>query len=121
MLDQRQGAVDRERFLEKVVGTELSGAHCGLDRAVTRDHDDFGRLLEFSDSLESVQAIHAGKPHIKQDDVEGLLFNQGQAEFSGFRFDGLVTFILEHALERVADARFVVHDQDVMHAVQWER
>ena len=37
-----QGAVQRERLFEEVVGAELGGADGGLDGAVAGDHDDFG-------------------------------------------------------------------------------
>ena len=121
MLDQDEGLVDGERFFEKVVSAQLGGAHRGFDGAVAGDHDDLGGILEVANLLQGFEAVHSGQPDVEQDDVEGALAQSLQAGLATVGGRGLVAFILEHALERLPDAGFVVHDEDVMHAGGRER
>ena len=76
----------------------------------------FSRSLNL---LQGFEAVHAGQPDVEQHDVEGAFAQSFQAGFAAVRNRGLVAFVLEHALERLPDAGFVVHDEDVMHAGEW--
>ena len=116
MLDQGEGLVDGERLFEKVVSAHFGGAHRGLDGAVAGDHDDFGSIVEVTDLVQSFKAVHPGQPDVKQHHIEGALAQSLQAGLATVGGRGLVAFIFEHALERLPDAGFVVHDKDVMHA-----
>ena len=51
VLDQDQGAVNRERLLQKVVRPQFGGAHRGLNRAVPGDHDHFRRISDLANFL----------------------------------------------------------------------
>ena len=116
MLDQGERLIDGERLFEKVVSPQFGGAHRGFDGAVARDHDDFGSIVEVTDLVQSFQAVHPGQPDVKQHDVEGTFAQSLQAALATVGGRGLVAFIFKHALERLPDAGFVVHDKDVMHA-----
>ena len=70
VLDQDQSLFEGKRFFQEVVGAQLGGAHRGLDRSVAGDHDDFGRIVELANLLQSFEAVHAGKPDIEQDHIE---------------------------------------------------
>ena len=69
--------------------------------------------------MQSFEAVHSGQPDIEQHYVERAFAQSFEAGFAAVRDRGLVAFVLEHALKRLPDAGFVVHDEDVMHAGEW--
>ena len=116
-----QGAVERERLFEEVVGAELGGADGGFDGAVAGDHDDFGGAgagaCETSPRMcgEDVEAVAVGQPDVEQD---GLVVGVAE-ELEGFGGgagggDGVVLFA-EDGFEGFADVGFVVDDENVVH------
>ena len=74
-------------------------------------------------SAQDVEAVHPGKPDVEQDQAEGPLGQDLQAVLAGGRGLDVVAFVLQDALERGADAGFVVDDQDavlsLMRAARW--
>jgi hypothetical protein len=99
-----------------VVGAELGGANSGFDGAVSRDHDDFRRVLDFADLLQRVQTVHSGKPNVEQNGIEGALAQKLEASLTALRRLRLITFVFQHALERMPDRGFIIYDENVMHA-----
>ena len=84
-------------FSTKVEGAELGRADSGLDRAVTRDHDDHRpvRLRDLLDARQRLHAVDARQPDIQQDCVEGPLGQPRQARFAvAYGFD-LVSFVFK--------------------------
>ena len=75
-----------------------------------------GGILDVVNLLQGFQAVHSGQPDVEQHHVERAFAQGVQAGFAAVRTEGLVPFIFEHTLERLPDAGFVVHDEDVMHA-----
>ena len=66
--------------------------------------------------LQGLEAVHSGQPHVEQHYIEGAFAQRVQASLAAVRYGGAVAFIFEYTLERLADPRFVVHDEEVMHA-----
>jgi hypothetical protein len=115
ILQNDEGALDGERFLQEVEGAEFGGAHCGLDVAVARDHDHLGVVFALHQLFQGLQTVDAGQPDIQQDDVRRLVSQNLDALFTTAGEQGLVAFIRQHALQRAADLRLVIDNQDGLH------
>ena len=123
--EDEEGAVERERFFEEVVGAELGGADGGFDGAVAGDHDDLGRAgarvcsgaVDFG---EDVEAVAVGEPDVEEDGLEVGVAEEGAGFGDGAGGgDGVVLFA-EDGFEGLADVGLVVDDEDVVHRErQW--
>ena len=111
VLDQDQSFFERERFFEEIVGAEFRGADGGLDGSVAGDHDDFGRIVELANSLQSFEAVDAGQPDIEQDHVERGFAQQVEAGLAASDRGSGVAFVGQNAGEGVANSGFVVNDE----------
>ena len=85
-----------------------------IHRAVRSDHDDRQLRLAIANVRQDLDSILARQRQIQQNQVEGLLINFYQSRFAiDRRFDG-VTFQRKQCLQRFADTRFVINDQDAV-------
>ena len=110
-----ESLIEGERLLQKVVSAQLSSANGRLNRAVSGDHDDLGRIIEFTDPLQGFQAVYAGEPDIQQNHVEATPVQQFEASLTSSGHRCLVAFVLQHPLKRLLDRGFVVDDEDGGH------
>ena len=80
VLEDDEGAVERERLFEKVVCAELGGFDRGFDGAVAADDDDFRTLLgvELAHVRKHVEAVAIGQPDVEQHDVVGRVLDEHQ-------------------------------------------
>ncbi len=115
ILYQDEGAVERQRLLEKVEGAELGRAHRSLDRAVAGDDDDLRLAIERVNLLQHFEAIAVGKPDIQQHDIVGGVTDQHQALAAGCGSGDEVALFAQDLFQRIADLRLVVDDEDVVH------
>jgi len=115
ILDQDEHLLQRQRFFREIVGAQLGRAHRRFDRPMPRDHDDLWRIIHLANLPEHLQPINPCKPDIQQNQVEARLAQQVEAVFATRADAGLVAFVLENASQRLADAGFVVNDEDVCH------
>ncbi len=117
VLEDDEGAVERERLFEEVVGAELGGADGGFDGAVAGDDDDFGdvRGVHLADVAEGVEAVAVGEPDVEEDGVVDGVGEQGEGFAGGGGSGDDVTLLGEDGFEGVADFGFVVDDEDVVH------
>ena len=115
ILDDDQRPFNAERLLEEVIGAEFRGAHRGLDRAVAGDHDHFGRTLQLADFCQRLHPINARQPYVEQEHIEGGLPQEVEAGFAAVSRRGGVAFVTKNTGERIANASFVVDDEDAMH------
>ena len=101
----------RKRLGDVVVGAELHGLHCGLNRAVSGHERDFGAGQKFLDLLQKFEAGHVRHDHVAEDHVHRLLFEQGQRRLAalGFKADESQSFA--HGDAELADALLVIDDQ----------
>src|SRR3954447_16358969 len=79
------------------------------------DDNDLGRIIQFANLLQDVEAVHSWQPNIKQDYIEGFFAQQLQARLTALSSGWMIAFVFEHALKRVADRRLVVDDKNVKH------
>ena len=68
--------------------------------------------VALTDVGQHFHAIAAGQRQVEQHQVEGLAGDARQAVFAALGGVDAVAFELEQGLERFADLRLVVHDQD---------
>src|SRR5581483_10233990 len=58
------------------------------------------------------EAVHAGQPHVEDDEIDGAARQAIEAGFAArHRFDG-VPFVLKHAGQRTANTGLVVDDEN---------
>ena len=88
VLEHDEGAGERERLFEEVVGAELGGAHGGLDGAVAADDDDLGNVggVHLADLAEGLEAVAVGQPDVEQHDIVGGVAQQGEGFAGGGRW-----------------------------------
>src|SRR5262249_44406403 len=120
ILDQDKSLVDREWLFQKVVRTQLCGAHRRLNRPVPRNHNDLGSVFLFANPFQRFQAVDSGQPDIQQYHVELLSVQDVEAGLAALRQQGFETLILQYVFERLADRGFIVNDENVMH-VDWRK
>ncbi len=118
IFEHDQRAVERERFLKKVVGAEFGGLDGGLDGAVATDDDHLGPRLgrELMNVGEHVEPVAIGQPDVEQNHVVGCVLEQRQSLGRVGRRGHAVALFAQNLFERVADLFFVVDDQNVIHA-----
>src|SRR5690242_18734120 len=110
--DEDDDAFQGKRLFDEVEGAEFCGADRGLDGAVAGDDDDARGLRKALDAAEGFHAVHAGEPDVEENHFDGGGVEALEGEFSGFNgFDG-VALVAEDGGERLADAGFVIHDED---------
>src|SRR5581483_6930852 len=74
-----------------------------------------GGIFKRLDLLQRFEAVHAGKPDVEQDEIEGTFAQKLEASFAGGDGGSFVTFVLQDSGERLLNSDFVVHDEDVVH------
>ena len=79
---------------------------------MARDEHDLRVDLPLAKTRERGETVNPRQPHIEDDQVHRAAHEAIEAGFAArHRFDR-VTFVVQHAGERGADARFVVDDQN---------
>ncbi len=114
VIDGEQNALEGERLLQKIVGTEARGLHRGFDAAVAGDHDD-GRRAGVAQPFEHGQSVDAGKPEVEQDEIELVARVLGDPFLARLAERGLVSFVAEDVGEGGADGGLVVDDENSGH------
>ena len=104
----------RKRLFEKIVRPKLGCTYRALNISVPRnhDHDRLRGQVGVADALQRFQSVDAGQPDVEQHHGIHRGREHFQAALPAFGDCDRVAFVLEHAGERLADAGFVVHDQD---------
>src|SRR5205823_3197476 len=110
---QHNDFLKRKRFLDEIESAKLGGAHRGLDGAVARDHDDGGRVRQRLNAAEGFEAVHAGQPDVEKRDFQIAKRAALQSLFGGSNGVHLIALVFENQRERLADAGFIVDDQNV--------
>ena len=111
VLERQKGFFKRQRLLYEIEGAELGGADGGLDRPVSRNHDDQRRGAERPNFFKRRQAVHAGQPDIEQDQVEPPARQGLERGLRALHGRCCVAFIFEHRGKRLPDSGFVIHDE----------
>ena len=100
------------RLLDEVFRAGADGLDHVVDGAVGGDHDDRRLRLALVDLRQQLKAALAGQRKIEQHQVEVLQFQNAQPLLAVGGHLYRVALEREQHLERLADARFVVDDQD---------
>ena len=106
------GFFERERLFDEVECAKLGGAHGRFDFSVTGDHHDHGNGFAVVEAFKSGEAVDAGKPDIEKNQIERAAIDGGETFFAGSDGFHFVTFLAEKGAEGLADAGFVVNDEN---------
>ena len=109
-----QQPVGIERLLEEVERAALGRLDRGGDGAVPGDHDDLRAGVEIAKPGQRLQAVEPGHLHVEKDEVGTELGVDRDRLAAGRRHADLQLLVLQHLLQRLPDAGFVVDDQDPM-------
>ena len=101
-----------ERLLDESGRALVARLEGVLRRAVPRHHHDRHGGVRGFDALEHLEAVHARHLDVEEHEIGRVALDQRQALLSGRRADELVALILERPAHRVADADFIVDDED---------
>ena len=110
--DNEDRFLERERLLDEIEGAELDRADCGLDVAVARDQHHLRINLSFAQPRERRQAIHPRQPDVQDDQIDRTASDSLETRLTARHSLNGVAFITQHAAQRAAHARFVIHDED---------
>ena len=112
VLDGQDDLVEGERLFEEVEGAELGRLDGRLDGAVARDDHDFGRLLEGRIRLRTSSPFISGSQISRRTSPKLPVSSRARPSSPESAVRVLVALVLQDALKRGPDARFVVDDQD---------
>ena len=116
--EQRQQAGHLEGLGQVVVGALLERGDRLLDVAETRDQDDVCAWRLDEHPAEERLSVDLGKLDVRDDDVEGLSCNQGQALLAIGSQHDLVTRITQGLTKRLAKVGLVLHQEKAKRG-QW--
>ena len=77
-----------------------------------RHHDDGNRGIGGLDPLEHFEAVHARHFDVEKHEIGWIALDQREPFLAGCGADELIALILERPPHRIADARFVIDDQN---------
>jgi hypothetical protein len=102
-----------ERLADVMEGPRLHGLHGRFDGPEGCEDDDLDAGVKLSHLFHHLQAIHAGHPDIREDEIRALLPQKLQALLAtGGGQDG-VTFLGEVVLQDPPQAFVIVDDEDL--------
>ena len=100
------------RLLDEIGGASLNSKNGIFHRAVGGDHDDGKVAIAFADVAQDLKPILVRQGEIKQHEVERAFRDAVQAFFPCSRALHRVVLHFEQSLERLADGRLIVNDED---------
>src|SRR4029077_11941110 len=109
--EQTQLFQRRKRLADVVIGAQLHGLYRGFHRSMTGHHGNLGAREHFFHSLQKLQSGHVRHDHIGENNVRGLLLQQGESGFAAPRFHADKSEGLTHGHAELADTLLVVNDQ----------
>ena len=105
----------RDRFLQVLERAELHRLDRVFHRAVRRHHDDLDLGLLGADLAQQPHAVEAGHLEIGEHQIEAAFVEDLRCFFSVLRGDHRVLVELERIGDELAQAGFVIGDQDACH------
>ena len=105
----QQRLLEREGFFDEIKSPQFRGPHGGLNRSMARNHYDGGQGRNLPNLLQHLQAVHARKPDIEQDDGKVPAREERQALLTAGHCEGVEPFVAQNALESRLHTFFVVH------------
>ena len=79
---------------------------------MTGDDDDRGGFHEVPELVQDLEAVHAGHLDVEEDQVGRLALDQLDAFLAGRRLHHVVALVGERLLQRGANGRLVVDDEN---------
>ena len=107
--------LERQRFLDEVVGAHLDRADRRLDVAVPGNDHHLRIDLPLAEPLQGDQSIKARQPDVEHDDVVGGAVGFLETLFAGLSGVHVKAFVSQHAADGRSHAGFIVNNQDGRH------
>src|SRR6185312_10374031 len=109
---REQDAVGVEGLFQEIVRAELGGLDRGLDRSMTRNHHDLRVRVELAQLPQRLEPVHPLHLHVQENEMGPELGVALQRLGSRSARPHLDLLVFEHLRQRLADALFVIDDQD---------
>ena len=113
ILERDQDTVQVERLLDEIISAHLDAFDGRVDVAVAGNHDDRRFAVGFNQRVKYFVAIHHGHFDIAENGIIGVGKGFFDALLAVLGSGYLMAFEFQNILERVADAPFVIDDQDL--------
>ena len=110
--DPGQQLAGAEGFGDVVVGADLQPNHDVDLFGLGAEDDDRHPQAGFANVPADVETRNIGKHDVEQDQVGLVELDAAEGLAAGLRLDHLVAFFLEGEMDRLADHRLIVDDQD---------
>jgi len=114
VVDHQHHLFKREGFLNEVERTQFGRLHRRFNGTVTRHHDDLQLRMGGLDRLKGFDPVHPRQPDVQQHQMRLLLFENPQGFLRATGYHHFITFIREDTPKRLADAFFIVYNQDCL-------
>src|SRR5689334_25446437 len=112
-----QQPVGVEWLFQEIESSQLCCFDCCCNRPVPRDHHHLCIGVELSNSTQGIQPIQASHLHVQKHEMGSEVRVQRDRFAAGRRHPDYELLVLEHLLQCLPNAWFVVHDEDpVFHA-----
>ena len=102
-----------ERLAHVVIGAVLQGCDCGFDRGVAGHHDDDQVGIHFVQPPLQFDAVGAAHLDVEQREVPFILGHARESVTRALGGPDLVAFFAEPFSQRIANAQFIVDDQQL--------
>ncbi len=116
ILQGQEDFLQRQRFLDKVVGAEARGLDRSFDGAVPAHHDHQLFGIHFANPSQRFKAVNPWHPDIEKDDVDTLFPQLVEAGAAVGGEEDPVALILQNPLQAGANAVFIINNQNRFHA-----
>ena len=110
---QMRDFVRIERLADVVVGAVLQRCDRGFDRGIARHHDDDQIGIHLMQAALQFDAVGAAHLDVEQGQVPFVLGHARERVAGAFGGSDLVAFLAKPFSQRIADAQFVVDDQQL--------
>ena len=108
----REQLLQRERLHHVVVGARVESVHAVGDRVARRQHQHRGSVVALAQHPADLEAVELRHQHVEHDRVRVLPRCRRQRLLAVAGQRNLIALQINRALERAAQLRLVVHDQD---------
>jgi hypothetical protein len=96
-----------------LVGAVLHRLHCGIDRGIRTDDNDFDIWASMLDLAQDGQPAWVGQVQVKKDDIDSLGTDEPKPLVGGLRGAGVVSESGSRFAAGVTDQAVIVHDEQV--------
>ena len=114
MVDHQDHLFEREGLFYEIEGPKPRRLHRRFDGAVAGHDDDLNLGMSRLDHLEDLDPVYPRKPDVQEDQAGRILIHYPQGLLAACRRHHLMPLVFENSAEGLADALFVIHNQNCL-------